>query len=138
MSTENEAAVRVIFDAITSGNLDALDEVFHSDVVDHNPEQGQGPGLQGIKEALAMFSGAIPDMEITVHDLFSAGDKVVARTTFAGTNTGNIREMPPSGNQVSVDNIDIVRFEDGLMVERWAQYDSLGFMQQLGVIPEMG
>ena len=138
MSTENEAAMRAMFEAMNSGNLDALDEICHPDFVDHNPEPGQAPGIQGVKDGFAMFGTALPDMVVTVHDLFSAGDKVVARSTFAGTNTGNLGEMPPSGNSVSSDNIDIIRFEGGLAVERWGQYDSLGFMQQVGIIPEMG
>ncbi len=138
MSTDNEAAVRGMYEAMSSGNLDGFDEFFHQDIVDHNPEPGQGPGLQGVKDGFAMFFGAMPDMDLIVHDLFSAGDKVVGRVTLNGTHTGNLGEMPPSGNKVSVDNIDILRFEDGLVVERWGQYDGLGFMQQIGAIPEMG
>ena len=138
MSADNEAAVRRMFVAMTSGDLNGLDEICHPDFVDHNPEPGQGPGLEGVKEGFAMFGVAIPDLDIAINDLFSAGDKVVTRVTMTGTNTGNLGEMPPSGNKVSVDNIDIIRFEDGVAVERWGQHDSLGFMQQLGVIPEMG
>jgi predicted ester cyclase len=138
MSTDNEAAMRAMYSAMSTGDLDALDKVCHPDFVDHDAEPGQGPGLQGVKESFAGFRAAIPDMAAEVHDLFSAGDKVVARVTLTGTHTGSLGEIPASGNEISVNNIDIIRFEGGVAVERWGRADSLAFMQQLGVIPSMG
>jgi predicted ester cyclase len=44
--------------------------------------------------------------------------------------------MPASGKQVAVSGITIDRFEDGKIVEGWTNWDTLGMMQQLGVVPE--
>ena len=43
--------------------------------------------------------------------------------------------IPPSGRSVSMGLIDIVRISDGRVVEHWSMGDTLGMMQQLGVIP---
>jgi predicted ester cyclase len=44
--------------------------------------------------------------------------------------------MPPTGKDVDVQLIDIMRFdEDGLVAEHWGVVDMLAMMQQLGVVP---
>ena len=44
-------------------------------------------------------------------------------------------EVPPTGKEVHLDLIDIVRVSDGRIVEHWNIVDSFGLMQQLGAIP---
>ena len=43
--------------------------------------------------------------------------------------------IPPTGNKVRVDAISIHRVEDGKIAETWQVWDTLGFLQQLGVVP---
>jgi len=43
---------------------------------------------------------------------------------------------PPTGKTVTVDVIDICRFEDGKIVEHWRVPDRLGMMEQLGLNPQ--
>jgi predicted ester cyclase len=45
--------------------------------------------------------------------------------------------IPATGKQVTLSGIDILRIENGKIAERWAEYDNLGLLQQLGVVPEM-
>ena len=44
--------------------------------------------------------------------------------------------IPPSGRTVTMGLIDIVRISEGRVVEHWSMGDTLGMMQQLGVIPQ--
>ncbi len=46
--------------------------------------------------------------------------------------------IPPTGKQVTTTGIAITRVLNGKVVEQWANYDDLGLLQQLGVIPSMG
>ncbi len=46
--------------------------------------------------------------------------------------------IPPTGRQVTVAGIDINRFAEGKSVEHWLNMDTLGMLQQLGVIPAPG
>ena len=45
--------------------------------------------------------------------------------------------MPPTGKQVTVTGITIARIEGGKLREDWTSWDTLGMLQQLGVVPEM-
>ncbi len=46
--------------------------------------------------------------------------------------------IAPTGKQVTVGMIEILRIAGGKMVEHWNVVDSLGMMQQLGVVPVPG
>lgn len=47
-------------------------------------------------------------------------------------------DIPPTGKEIAIDIVDIVRFQDGMAVERWAVGDEIGIMRQLGLMPEWG
>jgi len=134
---ENIAHVRRFYEAVSSGNLDVLDELGAPDFVDHNPEPDQGPGLGGVKDSFTKFRAAVPDLQVTVADIIGAGDKVVARAVMSGTDQGGLLPgAPASGKKFSVEVIDIVRFEGGKAVERWGLYDGVSLLQQIGAMPE--
>ena len=69
-------------------------------------------------------------------DIIVEENKVVARWTARGTHAGALMNIPPTGKQVTLKGIDILRNEDGKIVERWGEFDALGMLQQLGVIPQ--
>ena len=124
--------------AFRTRNPNVLEEVISANIVDHNPAPGQAVGLEGVKQYAAMFSSAFPDIQNIVEDLIAEGDKVVSRLTVRGTHTGTFMGIPPTGKQVVVTLMEILRITDGKVVERWGQFDTLGLMQQLGVIPASG
>ncbi|HZF59115.1 MAG TPA: ester cyclase [Rubrobacter sp.] len=136
---DNKALVRRFVDEVQSGgNIDLIDEVCSPGFVNHSAPPGIPADREGIKILTAMFRGAFPDSHFTIEDMVAEGDKVVTRKTFHGTHEGEFMGMPPSGRAVSMGLIDIVRISDGRVVEHWSVGDSLGMMQQLGVIPQPG
>jgi predicted SnoaL-like aldol condensation-catalyzing enzyme len=136
---DNKALVRRFVDEVQSGgNIDLIDEICSSEFVNHSIPPGIPPDCEGIKILTAMFRGAFPDSYFTVEDMVAEGDKVVTRKTFHGTHEGEFMGIPPSGRSVSMGLIDIVRISEGRVVEHWSEGDSLGMMQQLGVIPQPG
>ena len=138
MSTEqNKAILRQAYDAINRNDLDALDELVASDVTDHDPAPGQGPGLEGVKGYFSSLHAAYPGFNMDVEDMIAEGDKVVARVTGSGgTHQGEFMGIAPTGNQVTFRGIDILRITDGKIVEHWGRFDDLGFLQQLGVVEQ--
>jgi predicted ester cyclase len=135
---QNIATIRRAYEAFSTGDLDALDDLIVADVVDHSPAPDQGPGLPGVKAMLAEFRAAVPDVRFTVEDMMAAGDRVVTRATVSGTDEGGLLPgRPPTGRSFAVQLIDIVRFADGKAVERWGIMDDLAMMAQLGAIPEL-
>ena len=138
MSAEqNKAILRQAYDAINRNDLDALDEIVASDVTDHDPAPGQGPGLEGVKGYFSSLHAAFPGFHMDVEDMIAEGDKVVARVTGSGgTHQGEFMGIAPTGNRVTFRGIDILRITDGKIVEHWGRFDDLGFLQQLGVVEQ--
>ena len=140
MSAEkNKALVRHFVDEVQSaGNIDALDEICSPDFVNHSAPPGVPSNCEGVKQLTAMFRQAFPDSYFTIEDMMAEGDKVATRKTFHGTHQGEFMGIPPTGQQVSMGLIDIVRIADGRVVEHWSMGDNLGMMQQLGIVPRPG
>ena len=136
MSDQNKAILSRIFEIMSQGNLADLDEVVAANVIDHNPEPGQAPGLEGVRQALTMWRVAFPDLEMVAEDMIAEGDKVVARLVMRGTNSGEFMGMPSTGKEVSITGVEIARIAGGKTVERWGQFDGLGMMMQLGLMAQ--
>lgn len=85
-----------------------------------------------------MFMSAFPDTKMTVEQQIAEGDKVVTRWKAQGTHKGELMGIPPTGKQVTVTGISIERIVGGMIVESWEEFDQMGMMQQLGVIPAPG
>ena len=133
---ENKAQFRRFIEEVENQrNVDVVDEFFAADYVDHNPPPFGEPGIEGFKQALGMFFSAFPDLHVAVEDLIAEGDKVMSRMTTRGTHQGELMGIAPTGKQIAIAEIHIVRYSGGKVVEHWGMEDNLGMMQQLGVIP---
>src|SRR5258705_13894562 len=136
MSTEaNKALVRHFYEEIDKGNLEAMDELVAEDYVDHNPPPCPfPPGREGLKESFKLFWKATPGYH-RIEDQIAEGDKVVTRLTSFGKHEGDLPGAPRTGNDMEMTLITIHRIADGKLVEKWAEKDVLGFLQQIGVMP---
>ncbi len=130
---ENKALIRSFWEELyVKGNLAVIDQFVASDVIDHNPLPGQGPGVEGARQLFARFRTAFPDAQISIEDIVAEGDKVAIRTSVCATHRGNFMGIAPTGKTVSTSGIEIIRIASGKMVERWGISDDLGLMRQLG------
>lgn len=136
---EANKAIALRFNAaISAHDLSLLDAFVAPDVIDHNADPAQAPGLDGLKDGLAAFITGFPDVQLDVQQVIAEGDTVADRVVSHGTNTGSLFGMPPTGRAVSVEAYDIYRIADGRIVEIWHQEDMFGELVQLGVIPPPG
>jgi steroid delta-isomerase-like uncharacterized protein len=117
------------------GDQAVLEELLDPDFVDHDALPGQAPGREGHKQILIAFHSAFPDLNVTTDEILAEGEKVVSRWTARGTHQGELLGIAPTGNGVTIKGIDVLRVAEGRIVERWAQFNSLEMMQQLGVVP---
>ena len=137
MSAEsNKALVRAFVEAAqTRHELAAVDQYVAADFVDHSVPPGLPPTRDGVKMQFAMFINALPDLEAVIHAQVADDDTVVTRKTLRGTHRGELFGVPPTGQPVAIEVIDIVRLRDGQITDHWNQVDRLGLMQQLGALP---
>ena len=135
MATETLAdrARRVIEVGIGQGDLSVLDELVAENCVEH--QRGNHPGRDGAKEVTRTLHRWMSDFSLTVEDIAVAGDVVWTRNRARGINSGSVMGNPPSGQAIETDVFDILRFEDGILVEHWGVADQVGLMQQIGAIP---
>lgn len=141
MSTdENKAVVRRFVEAvINQQQLEVIDELVAADFIEHDALPPDiPPGSAGQKRYMAMFLHAFPDLHIAVKQAVAEGDTVVFYQTLRGTHRGAFMGLAPTGKAVAFDATDIVRVEDGKMAEHWSVMDTLGLLQQLGAVLELG
>ena len=99
MSEESKAVVRRwVVEGFNTGNLAIADEIIDPGFNYHHAGLPPiPPGPEGYRQLVAMYRGAFPDLNVTMVDMIAEGDKVVARWTSQGTNTGEMMGMPPTG-----------------------------------------
>jgi steroid delta-isomerase-like uncharacterized protein len=135
-SEDNKAIVRhYLEEAWNQGNLSIIDELAAPNYARYVSGQGSPLNREGQKQRIASFREALPDVHLSIDDLVAEGDRVVFRITIAGTQTGTLMGVAPTGRRVTISAIDIVRLVDGKIEEHWGQMDMLGLLQQLGALP---
>ncbi len=116
-------------------NIEATGDYIAGDLVDHSALPGLPPGLDGAKAIFSMIRAGFSDHDAVIHDQIAEGDKVATRKTFTGTHDGEFLGVPPTGRRVTIEVIDIVRVQDGRIVEHWNTVNLLGALQQMGAAP---
>jgi steroid delta-isomerase-like uncharacterized protein len=137
--TATTLARRFVEEVYNAGDLALLDELCAPDYAVHDPAVPQAHDVAGYKEALQTFRfTAMPDLRMTIEDLIAAGDRVTVRWTARGTMTGELLGMAPTGKATTVAGMTIHRVANGKLAETWWNWDALGMMQQLGLLPMPG
>ena len=140
MSAEGNIATsrRIAEEVWTGRNLDLLDELMADDHVNHDPADPEDVrGRDAFRERVIAYQTAMSDLRVSFDEIFGSGDFVAARWNAAGTNDGELAGMPATGRRIVITGLTIERYDgDGRLAESWDQWDNLGFMQQLGLIPE--
>lgn len=120
---------------VNTGELDAFPEVVADGCVDNDPAPGQGAGPEGFKAFFTDMRSAFPDMKVEPQTMVSEGDKVAFAYTLTATHDGEFMGIAATGKPIEIRGMQIGRFEDGKMVERWGSSDELGILKQIGSAP---
>jgi steroid delta-isomerase-like uncharacterized protein len=119
--------------------LDIADQLFTTDHIYHDPSiPDVPPGPDGMKQAIAIYHRGFPDAHWQVNAMLLAGDTVITRWTGSGTQTGELAgkpTIPPTGKMVQVDGIWLHRLAGNKIAESWNVWDTLGMLQQMGIVP---
>jgi len=133
---QNVAAQQTMGEIINSHAFDRLGEVFAADVVDHDPAPDQGPGADGFVGFFTTMATAFPDLAVEVDTLVADDEQVAMAYRISGTHDGAFQGIAPTGKPVEIRGMQIAKFRDGQIVERWGSSDELGLMGQLGAEPK--
>jgi len=133
---DNIAAQKHLAENVNAGNIDAAVQSFAPDAVDHDPAPGQPAGREGFKAFFTELTTAFPDAKIEPAHMVADDENVAVAYTLTGTHEGQFQGIEPTGKTIEVRGLQIGRFANGQIVERWGSSDELGILQQLGVEPK--
>ena len=128
MTEENKDIARKVYEIIATGNLDLAEEIVDPDAPDNErpsltEEHAQPRLIETFREFAADAHAAFPDMQITVEDMITEGDRVAARVSMRGTHQGEFQGIAATGRRVQVRAMDMFRIADGKIVEHWGHGD---------------
>jgi steroid delta-isomerase-like uncharacterized protein len=121
---------------LNKGNIDMIDTHFASNYVNKTVTSTVN-GQAEAKEFFGAFLTGFSDINFVVDEVFGVDDRIVKRWTFNGKHTGEFSGIPATGNKITLTGVSLARIVDGKIVEELDYMDDLGFLQQLGVIPQM-
>ena len=120
----------------SGGDPSVVDEVCSPDFVEH--QTGEHPAYrEGVKGLIRYLHQALPDLTCAIEEMVASGDTVWARLRARGTHRGTFMGVAPTGRTVTVDIVDISRFDDGKIIEHWGISDRLATLEQLGSGPSL-
>lgn len=129
----NIAAQEAFGEAVNTGELDAFDHLVDPNSVDHDPAPGQQAGPAGYKALFTDMRTAFPDLHIDVETMVADDDQVAFAYTITGTQQGPYQGHEATGRSIQVRGVQISKFSDGKMTERWGSSDEVGILTQLGL-----
>jgi steroid delta-isomerase-like uncharacterized protein len=134
---DNATSYRRWFDeGCSRGNVDLADQLYAPQYVSHSLGPDFPPTVDGLKAFIRALREGMPDLSCPVDQVIAEGDRVAGRFALKGTHNGTLLGIPATGKKVDVGAMVIARFDEaGKWVEDWANWDQLGLLQQLGVIP---
>jgi steroid delta-isomerase-like uncharacterized protein len=136
---ENKAVVgRYIEEFWNQGKASVAAEIISSDYTRHDPSTPWVSGdREGVQQLMIALRSAFPDLHFTIEDQIVAEDTVVVRWRATGQHQGELLGIPATGKPITVTAISIYRLAGGKLSQEWTNWDSLGMMQQLGVVPAL-
>ena len=134
MLEENKALARKFFRMFETGDPGMAGEIVAADYYNHDAPD-PNLGLEGVKAGVTSFKNAFPDVQLKIAFQLAEGDKVATRYTWSGTHQGEYFGIPTTGKRVNWTATVTFKITDSKIREAWINYDRLGVMQQLGVVP---
>ncbi len=116
--------------------LEVFNDLHAPHFIDGSPA-GRGADRESYKQSIAELFAAFPDWEAVVDDLVidETSGKIAVRWTAAGTHQGIFLGVEATGKLVTFRGIEIVRIENGQLIERWGEWDGIDLLAQLGAFP---
>lgn len=135
---QNQELVQRFFDEVCNQQkLQVANELFSTGHIYHDPQIPAAPGPDGMKQVIQTYQEAFPDAHWHVIETIVAGNDIITRWKGTGTHKKELMGIPPTGKKANVDGIWIHRIKNDRIAESWNVWDTLGLLQQLGVVPAM-
>jgi len=143
MALDNKTLVRRYIEGVfgKQHNLSIMDEILSSDFIEYQNDGSNGElairGHEEWKKIANVYLSAFPDMQCKILEQIADGDKVVCLWTAQATHKGTFMGVAPTNKRVTVTGISIFLIVNGKIVEGRTNWDLMGLLTQLGVLPTL-
>ena len=131
-SLDNKAVGGRWFAELDRGHLGNVEDLAPRDLAAHFPGVPGPLDREGVRQLMAQFYAAFPDLRPEIEAQFAEGDRVASRIVMRGTHLGSFNGVPATGRPVTVLLMNIAHILDGQIREFWSEFDALGLLQQIG------
>jgi steroid delta-isomerase-like uncharacterized protein len=134
LEEQNKVLAKRLMEAVNKGDFDTIKELTAPQFVRYSPSTTIDiRSLEEFIEQVKMIHRGLPDININIEESYAEGDRVTSRYIMRGTHQGEFDGIPATGNKLGTSGILIFRIENGKVAEIREEFDSVGFMQQLGM-----
>ena len=132
---KNKQAMNRFVEFINTANQQLAEELISPAAIFYvpgQPEPMHGPA--GYLAIIGMMRSGFPDIQWTLEDSVTEGDKVAARFTMRGTHKGTFFGSPSTGKPIVVKAMNFYRFVNGQIAEEHGMPDMLSLLLQIGAV----
>jgi predicted ester cyclase len=130
---QNKEIIRNLYEEIlNTGKWELLAPVIAEDYVGVAGQKGPS----AFAETIRGLRHGFPDIQWKVEDLVAEGDKVTVRWSWQGTHSNTFMGIQPTSKLLNNHAIAIYQLRDNQIIHAWLESDRLGFLQQIGMIPQ--
>jgi len=137
---ENKKIAYRAIELWVSGNADNPDAFVSPDYVNHQDSEvglDAAPlhmGLAHWKAVIKDFRKAFTHVKVTSCMQVAEGDKVATHVSLSAVHSGTFINEMPTNHTIRWDSVEIVRIENGMIMETWVTWDKFDMFQQIGII----
>ena len=135
MSNDNKSIIREFMTLGAQADFDSALEHLAPNFVAHLSGMPGPLDRAGFRQFSEGWHAAVSDEQLDFQEQLAEGDKVATRLLYTATHTGDMQGIPPTGKRFTIQGMFVDHVVNGKVVERWGQFDTMGMMMQLGVIP---
>jgi len=138
--TNKATCRRFVQQIFNDGELSRIRDFVAADAWNH--EVGDEPAPSGrspehFAGLIKVYRDAFPNLRFEIQNQIAEDDRVVTSLRMKGTQESSLLGLPSHGKSMDVDGIRIDRFVGNKIAESWFQWDSVGMLRQLGVLPNL-
>jgi steroid delta-isomerase-like uncharacterized protein len=127
---------RAFNEVVNGRNLDLLSQLCTEDYAYHGPGGLELRGVDQLREMIAGYFTAFPDLHMSVEQRVVEGNLISTRWNVTGTHDGPLDGIEPTGKKIDIPGQLTMRFEGARIAEEWEVFDEVAMLKQIGAFPE--
>ncbi len=127
-----EIARRYVIEVLEEANLDVLRSLVAEDFVRRGP---LGTVSGSVSLELQVQDERFSDICIVIEDIIATNEQAVIQYTWHAIHRGEMFNIAPTDRRLQMSVVEVIRVEDGQVVEADVSFDVYALFEQLGMLP---